>query len=83
MSSGFVDTPAAAMASPVAGALFDSACAAPACTGFAAWVSASATAAACSAEAMGVVNADGAAIYKYLNFNQIDEYVENAKDVTA
>ena len=34
-------------------------------------------------QAMGVVNADGAAIYKYLNFNQIDEYVENAKGVTA
>jgi len=34
-------------------------------------------------EAMGVVNADGAAIYKYMNFNQIDEYVENAKGVTA
>jgi aconitate hydratase 2/2-methylisocitrate dehydratase len=29
------------------------------------------------------VNQDGAAIYKYLNFNQIDEYVENAKTVTA
>jgi aconitate hydratase 2/2-methylisocitrate dehydratase len=33
--------------------------------------------------AMAGVNADGAAIYKYLNFNQIDEYVENAKGVTA
>ena len=32
---------------------------------------------------MGMVNKDGAAIYKYLNFNQIDEYVENAKGVTA
>ena len=32
---------------------------------------------------MGIVNKDGAAIYKYLNFNQIDEYVENAKGVTA
>jgi len=30
-----------------------------------------------------VVNADGAAIYKYMNFNQIEEYVENAKGVTA
>jgi aconitate hydratase 2/2-methylisocitrate dehydratase len=30
-----------------------------------------------------VVNADGAEIYKYLNFNQIDEYVETAKGVTA
>ena len=34
-------------------------------------------------EAMGIVNKDGAAIYKYLNFNQIEEYVENAKAVTA
>jgi len=33
--------------------------------------------------AMGVVNQDGAAIYKYLNFDQIEEYVENAKAVTA
>jgi aconitate hydratase 2/2-methylisocitrate dehydratase len=32
---------------------------------------------------MGVVNSDGAAIYKYMNFNQIDEYIENAKGVTA
>ena len=32
---------------------------------------------------MGVVNKYRAAIYKYLNFNQIDEYVENAKGVTA
>ena len=32
-------------------------------------------------EAMGIVNKDGAAIYKYLNFNQIEEYVENAKTV--
>ncbi len=34
-------------------------------------------------EAMGIVKKDGAAIYKYLNFNQIEEYVENAKGVTA
>ncbi len=34
-------------------------------------------------EAMGIVNKDGAAIYKYLNFNQIEEYVENAKGVAA
>ena len=38
---------------------------------------------ACSGSIMGIVNKDGAAIYKYLNFNQIDEYVENAKGVTA
>ncbi|MDP3750347.1 MAG: bifunctional aconitate hydratase 2/2-methylisocitrate dehydratase [Polaromonas sp.] len=34
-------------------------------------------------EAMGVVNKDGAAIYKYLNFDQIEEYAETAKGVTA
>jgi aconitate hydratase 2/2-methylisocitrate dehydratase len=33
--------------------------------------------------AMGIVNKDGAAIYKYLNFDQIEEYVENAKEVAA
>ena len=32
---------------------------------------------------MGIVNKDGAAIYKYLNFNQIDECVESAKGVTT
>jgi len=30
---------------------------------------------------MGVINADGSKIYKYLNFDQIDEYVETAKAV--
>ena len=34
-------------------------------------------------EAMGIVNKDGAAIYKYLNFDQIEEYVDNAKGVAA
>jgi aconitate hydratase 2 / 2-methylisocitrate dehydratase len=34
-------------------------------------------------EAMGVVNKDGAAIYKYMNFDQIEEYAETAKGVTA
>ncbi len=29
------------------------------------------------------MNKNGAAIYKYLNFNQIEEYVENPKGVTA
>ncbi|MBU4519486.1 MAG: bifunctional aconitate hydratase 2/2-methylisocitrate dehydratase [Gammaproteobacteria bacterium] len=33
--------------------------------------------------AMGIVNQDGAAIYKYLNFDQIEEYAETAKGVTA
>jgi aconitate hydratase 2/2-methylisocitrate dehydratase len=32
---------------------------------------------------MGIVNKDGAVIYKTLNFNQIEEFVENAKGVTA
>jgi aconitate hydratase 2/2-methylisocitrate dehydratase len=34
-------------------------------------------------DAMGIVNKDNAAIYKYLNFNQIEEYVENAKNATV
>jgi aconitate hydratase 2 / 2-methylisocitrate dehydratase len=34
-------------------------------------------------EAMGVVNKEGAAIYKYMNFDQIEEYTETAKGVTA
>jgi len=37
----------------------------------------------CAGSIMGMVNKDGAAIYKYLNFNQIDECVESAKGVTA
>jgi aconitate hydratase 2/2-methylisocitrate dehydratase len=32
---------------------------------------------------MGIVNKGGAVIFKTLNFNQIEEYVENAKGVTA
>ncbi|WP_422015530.1 bifunctional aconitate hydratase 2/2-methylisocitrate dehydratase [Roseateles sp.] len=32
-------------------------------------------------EAMGIVNKDGASIYKYLNFDQIEEYAETAKAV--
>lgn len=34
-------------------------------------------------EAMGIVNKDGAAIYKYLNFDQIEEYAETAKTAAA
>jgi len=34
-------------------------------------------------EATGIVNKDAAAIYKYLNFDQIEEYVENAKEATV
>jgi aconitate hydratase 2/2-methylisocitrate dehydratase len=32
---------------------------------------------------MGVINADAAKVYRYMNFDQIDEYVEAAKAVTA
>ena len=32
---------------------------------------------------MGIVKMDNAANYKYLNFNQIEEDVENAKGVTV
>ncbi len=32
---------------------------------------------------MGVINADGSKIYQYMNFDQIDEYAEAAKGVTA
>ena len=32
---------------------------------------------------MGIVNKDGAAIDKYMNFNQIEAYVENAKNATV
>ncbi len=32
---------------------------------------------------MGVINADGSKIYKYLNFDQIEEYAETAKGVAA
>ena len=34
-------------------------------------------------EAMGIVNKDSASIYKYLNFDQIEEYANVAKGVTA
>jgi aconitate hydratase 2 / 2-methylisocitrate dehydratase len=32
---------------------------------------------------MGVINQDGSKIYKYMNFDQIEEYAETAKAVTA
>ncbi len=32
---------------------------------------------------MGVINADGSKIYKYMNFDQIEEYADAAKGVTA
>jgi aconitate hydratase 2/2-methylisocitrate dehydratase len=35
------------------------------------------------AEAMGIVNKDNASIYKYMNFDQIEEYADTARAVTA
>ena len=32
---------------------------------------------------MGVVNADGAKIYRYMNFDRIEEFADKAKAVTA
>ncbi len=32
---------------------------------------------------MGVINADGSKVYRYMNFDQIEEYAETAKAVTA
>jgi aconitate hydratase 2/2-methylisocitrate dehydratase len=32
---------------------------------------------------MGVINADGAKIYRYMNFDQIEEYAENARAVAV
>jgi len=32
---------------------------------------------------MGVINADGANVYRYMNFDQIEEYADRAKAVTA
>jgi aconitate hydratase 2/2-methylisocitrate dehydratase len=32
---------------------------------------------------MGVINADGATVYRYMNFDQIDEYAETARSVSA
>ena len=34
-------------------------------------------------EAMGIINADAGNIYRYMNFDQIDEYAETAKGVTV
>jgi aconitate hydratase 2/2-methylisocitrate dehydratase len=33
--------------------------------------------------AMGVINKDAASVYRYMNFDQIEEYAETAKGVTA
>jgi aconitate hydratase 2/2-methylisocitrate dehydratase len=35
------------------------------------------------AENMGVINKDSSQIYQYLNFDQLEEYAEVAKGVTA
>ena len=34
-------------------------------------------------EAMGIINKDSASVYRYLNFDQIEEYAETAKSVTV
>jgi len=34
-------------------------------------------------EAMGIINKDAASVYKYMNFDQIEEYAETAKTVAA
>ena len=33
--------------------------------------------------AMGIINTDNASVYKYLNFDQIEEYADVAKGVAA
>jgi aconitate hydratase 2 / 2-methylisocitrate dehydratase len=32
---------------------------------------------------MGIINKDAASVYRYMNFDQIEEYAEAAKGVTA
>ena len=32
---------------------------------------------------MGVINKDGAKVYRYMNFDQIEEYADAAKAVTV
>ena len=32
---------------------------------------------------MGIINQDNASVYKYLNFDQIEEYADAAKGVAA
>jgi len=34
-------------------------------------------------EAMGIINQDAASVYRYMNFDQIEEYAETAKAVTV
>jgi aconitate hydratase 2/2-methylisocitrate dehydratase len=34
-------------------------------------------------EAMGIINKDAASVYRYMNFDQIEEYAETAKGVAV
>ncbi len=34
-------------------------------------------------EQMGIINQDAASVYRYMNFDQIDEYVASANDAAA
>jgi aconitate hydratase 2/2-methylisocitrate dehydratase len=34
-------------------------------------------------EAMGVINQDAASVYRYMNFDQIEEYAQAAREVAA
>jgi aconitate hydratase 2/2-methylisocitrate dehydratase len=34
-------------------------------------------------EAMGLINQDAASVYRYMNFDQIEEYAEVARQVAA
>ena len=34
-------------------------------------------------EAVGIINKDAASVYKYMNFDQIAEYADTAKNVTV
>ena len=34
-------------------------------------------------EAVGIINKDAASVYKYMNFDQIAEYADTAKDVAV
>ena len=35
------------------------------------------------AEAMGIINKDAGSVYRYMNFDQIEEYAETAKAAAA
>jgi len=34
-------------------------------------------------EAMGIINKDAASVYRYMNFDQIEEYADTAKAVSV